>query len=393
VTGRVEEVASGDPALRELLDLSLKSANEQWYSVGTALAREIVAGQHLDALHRVVERVAEIADADSVSILQHGSAENTLVVAAAVGNGAARWAGSVLNVPDSICLEVMATGRPRQVERVLDTALPDARTILGVDSVIVVPLTGSSGQRGVLVIGRNPGRPRLTPAEMGMATMLAGNVALALELAESLARRDQLALIGERDRIARDLHDHVIQRLYAIGLTMQHVGRALPPEIEQRLTTSVDEIDETIKQIRSTIYRLTVPIMSAQASLRGRAEDILDDLEPVLDFRPRLVSDGPVDFGVDESVVDDCTAVLREALTNVARHACATQAEVALSVANHQLRLEVRDNGRGLGEATRRSGLANLRARAEARGGFMQLRSSAADGTWLLWSVPVDSDE
>ena len=202
---------------------------------------------------------------------------------------------------------------------------------LGVDSALILPLMGGGAKRFVLVLGRGAEAPRFSQAEMGMAAMFAGTVALALELSQSQILRNQVALVAERDRIARDLHDHVIQRLYAIGLTMQSVIATTPEAEGERLLRSLDEIDETIKQIRATIFRLTTPILSAAASLRARAEELVEELVPALGFRPALEFTGPVDFSVDPEIVDDCVAVLREAITNVARHAEASDAAVEVT--------------------------------------------------------------
>ncbi|MBE7187968.1 GAF domain-containing protein [Jatrophihabitans endophyticus] len=367
---------------------------EQWHEGGVALAKDIVALRHENPYDLIVDRVVEIARGESASILQLGKTEDSYVVVAGNGPLSADWVGREIVVQDAITERVMATGRPMHVSRLADVALPgDMRAQLTDDSVAVIPLLGSGAQQGVIVITRNPQRPPMSQAEMGMATAFAGTVALALELAESQAQRDELVLVEERDRIARDLHDHVIQRLYAIGLSMQSVANSASGVVEERLISSVDEIDETIKQIRTTIFRLTTPLISSRRSLRARAEALLDDLTPALGFRPRLVSHGPVDFGVDEDIVDDCDAVLREAVTNVARHAQATEAEIAINVSAAQLRLEIRDNGVGLGDTDRRSGLANLRARAESHDGFMQVRSAPGDGTWLLWSIPLVAEQ
>ncbi|MDT4901344.1 MAG: hypothetical protein QOJ78_2274, partial [Pseudonocardiales bacterium] len=300
--------------------------------------------------------------------------------------------GLVLPSTTGRLTSVLATGKPMNIEHLDELALPaEVRDTVDIDPVILVPLTGTAPGHGVLCIGRRTGRRAFTAAETGMATMFAGQVALALELAASLARRDQLALVEERDRIARDLHDHVIQRLFAIGLTMENAATKLTGTPADRVRASVDEIDETIKQIRTTIYQLTGPIVSPHTSLRTQAIRLFDDLEVALDFRPDLAVDGPVDFGVNEDVVDDCLAVLREALTNVARHAHATRAEVVITVNTTLVQLDVRDNGCGIGAASRRSGLANLRARAERRHGSLTVQANGAHGTWLRWSIPAEA--
>jgi signal transduction histidine kinase len=223
--------------------------------------------------------------------------------------------------------------------------------------------------------------------------MFAGQVALALELADSQARRDQLALIDERDRIARDLHDHVIQRLFAIGLALQNASADLPGQVGERLRAGVDDLDETIKQIRATIYRLTGPIVASRTSLRSRAAQLIEDVEPVLGFRPSLKLEGAIDFGISEDVAHDCIAVLREALSNVARHAHATATDVTIAADAEAITLEVSDDGRGMGETKRRSGLANLRARAELRAGSLTVDGRAGGGTRLVWTIPMQVDE
>jgi signal transduction histidine kinase len=241
----------------------------------------------------------------------------------------------------------------------------------------------------MLAVFRTRYRPSFTDSDVTMTTMFAGQMALALELAEHRAHRERLALLDERDRIARDLHDHVIQRLFAIGLAVQSTSAIVDGVAAKRLLASVDDIDDTIGQIRATIYRLTGPILSSYASVRSQADRLIDELEPVLGFRADLDVRGPVDFGVDEEIVEDFVAVVREALSNVARHAHATNASVGVTVTPTVMTVQVCDNGRGMGSIDRRSGLANLRARAERRGGTLTVASSSA-GTTLVWSIPVD---
>jgi signal transduction histidine kinase len=369
-------------------------SRDRWLTGAAELARELVSGLHAAPLRLVAERVIEVADADVATIMQPGPDEDMFVVSAVAGKHAAQWDGLILRSTTGKTVSVMATGKPLNIEHLNQLEMPEeVRGGMDIDALILVPLTGTAPGRGVLGVGRRAGRPAFSAAEMGMATMFAGQVALALELAESLARRDQLALVEERDRIARDLHDHVIQRLFAIGLTMENAASNLTGAAGDRVRTSVDEIDETIKQIRTTIYQLTGPIVSPHASIRTQAIRLFDELEVALAFRPDLAVEGPVDFGVNEDVVDDCVAVLREALTNVARHAHATRAEVAITVTATSIQLEVRDNGRGIGPATRRSGLANLRARAERRNGTLTIRSNGEQGTWLRWSIPTEAAE
>ncbi len=362
---------------------------EAWYENGVQVAREIVAGAP-EPLRLVVERAAAVSGSSVGCVVQRGPDNELLLVTAATGTAADEWLGTEVRAPDPVAASVLATGRPSIVTNLRETSVPEMWVNrLGIDTALVLPLMGSGNNRGVLVLGRAPGADRFTPAEMSMAAMFAGTVALALELSQSQILRNQVALVAERDRIARDLHDHVIQRLYAIGLAMQSVIATTPEPEAERLLRSLDEIDDTIKQIRATIFRLTTPILSAAESLRAQADELVDELTPALGFRPALEFTGPVDFSVDPDVVADCAAVLREAITNIARHAEATDAAIEVSVTSDDIRLRVADNGRGLGSATRRSGIANLRARAEDRGGFMQVRTAPGEGTSLLWCIPL----
>ncbi|WP_375483024.1 GAF domain-containing sensor histidine kinase [uncultured Jatrophihabitans sp.] len=360
---------------------------ERWFTGGTEIARALTAAEHPDPLTMIAERAAEIADADAAMVLGPASAPGLITVEAAAGIGA-QWARQ--QIPDlqgDHVQRVLDGGRAMRIDDLAGvTSRPD---LLPLDTVMLVPMHGSTGLRGVLGLGRSR-RGTFTEAELGMAGMFASTVALALELAESQSHREQTALVLERDRIARDLHDHVIQRLYAIGLTIQHVSSMAGQEIADRLLAGVTDIDAAIGQIRSTIFRLTTPILGAHASLRTRAEALVDELEPVLGYRPALVSEGPLDFGLDDDLMADCEAVLREGITNIARHARATHAEVSIAVTGDDVIITISDDGRGLGESDRRSGLGNLRRRAEQRGGGLEILLNGTVGTKLVWSVPLD---
>ena len=175
-----------------------------------------------------------------------------------------------------------------------------------------------------------------------------------------------MTLLEDRDRIARDLHDHVVQRLFGAGLTVESVASGLRDQVRaDRLSHVVDDIDETIRQIRTTIFRLRGPLGAGARSVRELVLNVVTELTPVLGYEPRLAFTGPVDTAVPDAVVEDVLAVVREGLTNVARHAGASQVAVKLGYAGGELALVLADNGSGMQDAQRRSGLANLRERAE----------------------------
>ena len=201
---------------------------------------------------------------------------------------------------------------------------------------------------------------------------------------------EEVALSEERQRVARDLHDTVIQRLFAVGLSLQSLSSAeLSDEATSRIDRAIDDLDETIRQIRSTIFAITRPEGPSAASLRREILEICDEVSGRLGIDVTAAITGPVDQMVGRSVGDGVVAVLREALTNVVRHAQATKAEVTLEVADDDLTLTVADDGRGVvDEATTGGrGLANLAARAHDLGGWLDLRPGAEGGTILRWHI------
>ena len=239
-------------------------------------------------------------------------------------------------------------------------------------------------------------------AVVALATIAGGAVAVA----RLNQRSEELAVTRERERIARDLHDTVIQNLYATGLGLQSVRRLLPDDdgadadggagsgVIARLEEAIDRIDATVREIRATIFALHDRPVSA-AGLRARLLAIVEELAPVVGVPPRLRLDGPIDTAVPLDLVDDLVPVLRESLTNVGKHAGDVgEVSVALSVADGVVTLEVRDDGvgpgpLGPGRTDGGLGLANLRARARRRGGRLEFGSASGGGTRVLWSVPL----
>ena len=211
-----------------------------------------------------------------------------------------------------------------------------------------------------------------------------------------LLRRSNAAIEQERNRIARDLHDLVIQRLFATGLTIQSLAAGAPSEQDAgRLSAAVGDIDETIRQIRTSIFQLRGSLVPNSGGVRARILEIAEDLKNMLGFDPVLHFDGPVDSTVPDNVISELLAVARESLTNVARHADASNVTVTVT-AGADLTLEVVDNGVGLGESTRRSGLANMKLRAERLHGAMSVTDATQPesdtgrrGTKLQWKVPL----
>lgn len=223
-----------------------------------------------------------------------------------------------------------------------------------------------------------------------MATAFAKQITLAVERAGSRSHQHKMELLEDRSRIARDLHDHVIQRLFAAGLSLQAVASGLGAgDASRRIMEQIKDIDDTIAQIRESIFALKNNPAGGSSGLRSRIREVVDRVSDQIDKTPRIRFLGPVDLMSDRQVTDDAVAVVTEGLANIVRHAEATTVSISISAAEGQLSIEMVDDGIGIGDMTRFSGLANLSDRAEQRGGSFEIQEAKPRGTHLMWSVPV----
>jgi signal transduction histidine kinase len=364
----------------------------EWLQASAAITRQLLSPGESDGaaspLRLIAERSREIADADLVTVAlpDDGTGED-LRIEVAVGTGAAELTG--LSIPRSGSLQgqVFLSGEPTRLAQPDDEA-GVAPAELEIGPVLVVPLLGSRGAQGVLTAARLRGRTAFAADDVEMASSFANHAALAIELAEARAEQQRAAMLDERDRIAADLHDHVIQRLFAAGLSLQSVAMKLGRgPVTDRILTTVQDLDATISQIRTTIFELHDMPRADPAGLRARVIDVVADATKALGFEPVVRFEGPVDT-LPSDLADDLVAVAREALANVARHARAGTAEVELSAFAEQVRLLVHDDGVGYTPGSRSSGLTNMRKRAERRGGTLDVGSRIPRGTTVTWSVP-----
>ena len=261
---------------------------------------------------------------------------------------------------------------------------------------MVFPLGARGGPRGVLTIGRRHGRAHFAAAEASFAASFAAQAGVALELAASRAEAERLSVYQDRDRIARDLHDLVIQRLYATGMSLQGTMPMISrPEVADRITRAVDAMDETIKEIRGAIFALQARDVEVQPDPRADIVRLVEEMTEMLGFAPSLRLGPGLRTLNSEELSEQALIVLREALSNMARHAGATRADVTVDVDRDGfLVVTVTDNGTGMPTgSSRRSGLRNLADRATGLGG--ELRLSPAEpgaerpGTRLEWRVPA----
>jgi len=378
----------------------------EWLGATAEITRRMLEPGGLPPLREIAEHAHRLADADLVAVLLPDAERRTLRVATAVGGPAtavpaAELVGHVSRIGASLCAHVLTTGEPLRLADAHDhPSLPPAvlEEAIDVGPVLVVPLTGAAGATGVLAVARLSGRVPFLDEDLRMAAGFAIQAALALELSDARAEAERSAMLDERERIAADLHDHVIQRLFASGLALQGIAARLDPASAARLREVVGDLDDTIAQIRTSIFGIQRLADDSDDGLRAGVLGVVADAATALGHSPQLRFSGPVDTllgalsATDRAeLVDDLCAVARESLANVAKHAHATTVEVDLVAQAGELALVVCDDGVGLGSGGRRSGLANLRRRAERRGGRMTLTEAEPHGTRVEWVVPVES--
>ncbi|MFJ9427753.1 GAF domain-containing protein [Streptomyces sp. NPDC101249] len=367
---------------------------QRWLEANAEVTRALLSGDaEARALELIVSSAREILQADLGALALPIPGSDELQVVLAVGLEATAHRGLVLprvgSFMGAACAgpEPITTADAQKDPRI--TAGPPRWAGLG--PAAAVRMETGTVARGVLLLARASGRAVFTPTEVAPLRGFAGQAALALELADRRQVNEQLALFEDRDRIARDLHDLAIQRLFATGMTLQSTVRFVSgPEGSERLLRAVDDLDETIKIIRSTIFGLRSHDPGTGRGLRVRAVKTVDDALPTLGFTPSLRMEGLLDTDVPADVADHAVAVLVEALANVARHADARAADLALVARSGELTVTVTDDGRGIPPGRgRSSGLRNLSERAQELGGALTVERPDGGGTRLVWRVPL----
>jgi signal transduction histidine kinase len=347
-----------------------------------------------DALQLVADRGREVAGADVAAVmLRHQGGR--LLVEAVSGPAPEGLVGTAMPTTDTAAGDVLADGEPVIVDNALGDGRVAASGFLPGDgwpelaSLVLLPMGTAGSVAGILAMGWSSHSEQLyQDADLRLPTSFAEQATLALQLAQSQEDRGRLAVFEDRDRIGRDLHDLVIQRLFAIGLALDNASRLtdLPDLAAERIAGAVDDIDATIKDIRRSIFELSTP--TASTDVRAELGASIAVIAPALGFTPRLRTDGPVDTVVSAELRPQLLAVVRETLSNVARHAQATSAQVLLKVSD-EIVLTVSDDGVGIAAGSRESGLRNMRERAESFGGTFQVQRGPEGGTIAVWRVPV----
>ena len=340
------------------------------------------------SLALIAARAAELVGAEGVVVVVPTDDGAGLVAAAAEGRLVTHLRGREIDPEGTVAKRVFSSGRPQTMVG----APPGLPLQQEVGPVLGVPLTTSTGTSGVLTVVRAPEAPAFDAEETRLLGGFAEQAALAIELARGRADGVALAVVAERERIARDLHDHVIQRLFAVGMSLQTALRNIEPGQEyDRVGRAVDELDATIRQVRSAIFALEVQARRHEtSSVREKVLEVASQAAEALGFEPRVQFEGPVDALVAATLLPDLLATVRESLSNTAKHAGASNVEVWVC-ADKELVVRVTDDGAGMARSTRSSGLANLKARAEQRGGSFGVGDGERGGTCVQWRVPLPS--
>ena len=366
---------------------ALATRREHWLAAAAEITAALLGQvRRSEALRLIARRAREVADAELVMVLLYDDAAGQFTIEAVAGPDklTPELLGAVLDAAGTTFLEAVTTPRRMLLDDLRGAAswpvpVPDG-------PAMVAPLGRSDVLHGVLIVGHGAGDDARDD-DVDLLSSFADQAALALERARAQEERELLVVLADRERIARDLHDVVIQRLFATGMELQStVPHTTRPEVAKRINHAVDALDETIRDIRRSIFELRTPV---GVSLRTELRDIVEAAAGVLGFRPVLDTSGPVDNAVPDDIVPEILAVLREALANVARHAKASTVRVSVRAAGGQVAVVVEDNGVGADPALARGGLVNLLDRAGDLGGTFEVRRGEGGGTVLDWRVPL----
>ena len=371
---------------------------QRWIQASAEVTTRLLSGSEPgEVLAGITRQARELSEADLAVLALPDEEGRRLTITYADGDGADAARGLVLPAGESLSGRVLSTGEPLTAADFAadERASKAARGAMSqIGPAVVFPLGAPGNVRGVLTVGRRHGALPFPQARADVVASFAAQAGVALELAASRAEGERLSLYQDRDRIARDLHDLVIQRLYATGMSLEGTMPMITrPEVASRITNAVDAMDETIKDIRATIFALQAHDANGQPYLRGDIVSLVEEMTPMLGFAPSLRLGAGLGVPVSPELAGQVLATLREALSNAARHADARQVDVTVDVdPDGMLTVLVIDDGAGIPAGAHRSGLRNLAERAEDLGG--KLRLSPADptaptpGTRLEWRVP-----
>ena len=374
---------------------------QRWVQASAEVTTRLLSGSEPgEVLADITRQALELSGADLATVALPDEEGRRLTITYAEGDGAAATRGLVLPAGQSLSGHVLSLGEPVTSDDFAadERASAAARSAMSqVGPAILFPLGAPGNVHGVLTVGRRHGAAPFPQAQADVVASFAAQAGVALELAASRDDAERLSLFEDRDRIARDLHDLVIQRLYATGMSLQGTMPMISrPEVASRITNAVDAMDETIKDIRGTIFALQAHDATRPPDLRAYIVGLVEEMSSMLGYDPslRLGAGLGAHAQVKPEVGEQALAALREALSNAARHSGASQVDVTVDVApDGFLAVQVADNGTGISPNVSRSGLRNMARRAEKLGGELRLGpadpAASPPGTLLEWRVPL----
>jgi signal transduction histidine kinase len=344
-----------------------------------------VSGENV--LDVIAERVAALIDADLVSVaVPHGDGE--LALTTVHGSGADAQRDRVYAAAGTLSARALASRRAMSIEGQSGSTMLDWRPA-DVGPTMAIPLFAGDEPLGVLSISRPKGGAAFTDADVEMAFVFAAQASIALEVVRAREDRQRLQTAQDRARIARDLHDHVIQRLFAAGLSLRAISATADAETSSDIEAQIDAINGSIQDIRTVIFALSSGERPGAKRVRDRLLDVVTEVAGTWSAQPLISFAGPLDSLVSTELTDDLVAVLRELLINVFKHAHAQSVEIEVAIADDKVTLVVEDDGQGIPDSAPRSGLANVAERASLRGGYCRIASRAEGGTRIEWSAPA----
>ena len=365
----------------------------KWMRASREIMAELLStGPATRPLQLIVDRALELTEAEQAILLVPTEADlpvedvDTLVVAATAGKYTPQVIGQRVPLQGSTTGAVVRRGEPVITDSFQYPI--EGFTDVGQRSAIVMPLRADDTVVGAIAVARSAQQPPFGDDYLDLVSDFAQHAAIALALASGREHARELAILADRERIAHDLHDHVIQKLFAAGLDLQStIARARSPEITDRLTGTLDDLQGTIDDIRSTIFKLQNPVAES-VDFRHRVQSRIAELTEDRDIATTLDISGDLRV-VPGSLADHAEAVITEAISNAVRHARASHLTVCIR-ADDQLAVEVIDDGCGIPpDNQRRSGLANMERRAVEADGECSVTAAAGGGTRVYWAAPL----
>ncbi|HEY9294432.1 MAG TPA: GAF domain-containing protein [Microlunatus sp.] len=365
---------------------------QRWLRASGDIQAQLITSSGEDPLQAIARQAMEIADAELANVCLVGDDRDSFVIEFACGVGADELIGRRFQLATTISGQVINSGEPFMASDGASLPVPPAPyQVKAMDTgpIIVVPVRGAANSHGVLAVARRRGRRPFTDVELEMMAGFASQASVAIELAEARSAEQKMIIMQDRERIARDLHDHVIQQLFAVGLSLEGTIGQLPADSAavDRLSGLVDDLDNAIRRIRSSIFTLRDAPGAVGLGLRQSILDVVTSVAPMLGSTPGVAFAGLVDLTPDDALAEDAIACVRELLTNVAKHAHATSTSIEVEVADGWLSVTVSDDGDGMPDDPQRSGLANLEARAARHRGTLTLSAPPAGGTIATWTA------